>query len=131
MYTTIAVPGAVSTQVFGVDNAGEAIGVSTNAKGASNLFIESNSSYKIIQNPIDATKFTYMSSCDGAGDIAGSYVDLSDNIYNFIWNRSSDTFTTVLGFSPSFDNQGHVFAQDSAYGAGAFISATTIGLAPK
>ncbi len=104
-YTSIEFPGATSTEVIGVDQAGEAIGLCWNASGVANLFIESGGSYAEIANPIAAKPtqgiaFTGSDiSVDSAGDVAGSYVDASDNIHGFLWNRASESFTTVLGFS--------------------------------
>jgi len=90
-YTQIDYPGAVQTQIFGIDTAGDLSGQYVDSEGVTHGFVRNSSGYTAINYP-GATN-TYVYGLNDLGQVAGYTVGVPD--IGFIYDLSTQTFTQV------------------------------------
>jgi len=90
-YTQIDVPGAVWTECFGIDTAGDIVGAWLDSNSNWNGFLLSAGVYTTIDYPGASRTFLY--GINDSGQIVGIN-DLQD-VGGFIYNIQTQTFTTV------------------------------------
>jgi probable HAF family extracellular repeat protein len=89
-FTTIDVPGAIFTQVQGINAAGQIVGVYEDRSFISHGFLLDNGTFTTIDVP--GATFTAAYGIDAAGQIVESYTDFSSG-HGFLLNNG--TFTTI------------------------------------
>ena len=91
-FTTIDVPGAFSTQAFGINKSGDIVGGYSTTLTDSHAFLLSGGTFTTFDGP---GTFTRAEDIDQAGDIVGSYRDaVTGNDHGFLLLANS-TFTTI------------------------------------
>src|SRR5215216_1409639 len=71
VFTTVDVPGAVTTNVQGVNTQGDIVGTYVDAAGTQHGFLRSGDRYLTIDFP--AARLTFARGINDAGDIVGTY----------------------------------------------------------
>src|SRR5262249_6068130 len=97
-FTPIAVPGAASTELYGINDAGQMVGQYGDGMGTQHGFLYNSGSFTQIDVP-GASK-TLVSGINNAGQIVGSYyleVEASARWHGFIYSDGS--FTTLDRFA--------------------------------
>src|SRR5215469_444749 len=92
-FTTIDVPGAVITNVLGINTAGDVVGnYSAGSSAPSHGFLYSGGTFTLFDYPGQYTTIAY--GINDSGVIAGSaYADDASNVVGFLYDQT--TFTTI------------------------------------
>jgi len=94
-FTEIAVPGATTTSVSGINNMGQIVGSFSDATGNFASFILDRGIFSLLNGPDDVSLFP--SAINNAGVVVGQFFD--DGYHGFIWDRSTLTQLDVPGAS--------------------------------
>ena len=101
-YITIDYPGAVQTDISGINNLGTMIGYYIDAKGVNHGFIYQHGRFTPFNDSNAGTEpgqGTVGSGINDFGTAVGVYIDSNGTYHGFIYQRG--TFTTLDGPSPS------------------------------
>ena len=101
-YTTIDYPGAVQTDISGINNLGTMVGYYVDAAGVDHGFIYQRGTFTPFNDPSAGTgadQGTQGSGINDFGTIVGAYIDGSGNYNGFIERGGS--FTTLDGPNPA------------------------------
>ena len=107
-FTTMNVPGSISTQLFGINNSGSIVGDYADSAGIWHGVLISGGKNKTIDHP-SAVVGTFLYSINSTGTIAGFYQDGVGGYHGFTYkagvftaiNPAGSTLTTVYGVNDS------------------------------
>ena len=91
--TDLDVPGATSTVLHGIDNAGDIVGTLF-INGTSRGFVDGNGIITFLNGPSGALDSTAL-AINNEGQIAGQYLDASGYGHGFIYSVAANAYTTV------------------------------------
>src|SRR5579863_8832362 len=92
-FVTVDVPGATSTLVLGINNAGQTVGSYSDRQGVGHGFLLSNGTFTSITDPAFACCATYLSAITDTGVLVGSGINSNGNENGF--EQVNGTFTTL------------------------------------
>jgi probable HAF family extracellular repeat protein len=92
VYTTIDVPGSISTIGLGVNDSGTVVGYASTQSGSEHSFIYSNGGFKILSDPLAISNGTFAESISNSGVVSGYYY-ATTGFHGFTYD--SGVFTTV------------------------------------
>jgi hypothetical protein len=84
-FTTVDVPGAISTSVLGENDLGQLVGSYTDTQGHTHGFLDSHGHFTTLDKPGAAS--TLAADINGAGTVVGSYTDSSGLSHGFMANH--------------------------------------------
>jgi len=77
-------PGAVQTQVVGINNKGETVGFYIDAAGVNHGFTFNGTTFRDVSNP-NTTTVTQLLGVNDSGEAAGYWTDAAGNFHPFTW----------------------------------------------
>src|SRR6266542_2245758 len=83
-FTTIDVPGAIRTNAFGINDAGQIVGFFQDTSGGTHGFLEIAGSFTTIDVP--GAIVTAPSDINNAGQIVGYFADTSERNHGFLYS---------------------------------------------
>jgi hypothetical protein len=89
-------PGAVSTQVVGINGSGETVGFYIDSMGFQHGFTDIGGTFESVSIPLTTT-VTQLLGVNNAGEAAGYYTDSSGNFHPFTYAGGTFTATTFSG----------------------------------
>lgn len=95
-FTAENFPGAVQTQVVGINNAGETVGFWIDSAGVQHGFTDIGGTFKSVNNPMTTT-VTQLLGVNDSGRAAGYWSDASGNFHPFTWVPGTFTPITFPG----------------------------------
>jgi hypothetical protein len=75
VFTSIVVPGAISTSIYGVNSAGEYVGIYEDASAGEHSFMWDGTSFSLIAVPFATAQGTEARGINDAGDLVGDWSD--------------------------------------------------------
>jgi uncharacterized membrane protein len=89
-------PGAVQTQVVGINGAGETVGFYIDSMGVQHGFTDIGGTFKSVSNPLTTT-VTQLLGVNNSGRAAGYWTDAAGNFHPFTWVPGAFTPITFAG----------------------------------
>ena len=89
-------PGAVQTQVVGINGAGETVGFFIDTAGVNHGFTDIGGIFTSVSNPMTTT-VTQLLGVNNSGRAAGYWTDAAGNFHPFTWVPGTFTAITVPG----------------------------------
>ncbi|HEX4168226.1 MAG TPA: PEP-CTERM sorting domain-containing protein [Bryobacteraceae bacterium] len=98
-FTAENVPGAVQTQVIGINNSGVTVGFSVDANGTNTGFVHSGSTFTTPvvdpNTPTAVPSTNQLLGLNNNNQAAGFYVNSNGNAQAYVYNISAKTFTAI------------------------------------
>jgi uncharacterized membrane protein len=101
VFTTINFPGATSTGVGGINDAGEIVGQYTDSGGTSHVFLDNNGVFTTMDINIPGGGTFFLTGINNAGEIVGYYQDDSAVWHGFVDNNGDLITIDAPGAFPS------------------------------
>lgn len=93
-FELLTLPGSVSAQATGINNAGDVCGFTFDSAGAMHGWLLVHGTYTQLDDP-NGVGATQALGLNNNGQVVGSYTDSSANIHGFVYNVSANTFQTI------------------------------------